>query len=125
MQLRKITNPSFNRVMNKIVNSELDVKICWRLNKVIRKLSIEQKQYTETQQKLLNKYGMKDEDKKLVTDKNGNVEFDEGKQQEFTLEIDKVLDIEIEVVKIKLDDLDGIKLTVLELTLVEDLIEES
>ena len=103
--------------MKKLLNQDLPIKISYNLSKLISELNEEYTLFEEKKQLLFIKYGEEKENK--ISIKQENVKT-------FTKDIGDLLDIEveIEVTKVKLNDLGDIKLSPLDMLNLDILIEK-
>jgi hypothetical protein len=102
----------------KLGKTDLPVKTAYALNKDFQKMNIEFKAYEEAKMKLFDKYGEKQPDEKIII-KPENIKT-------FQKEIGELLETEVEIDlwKVKLENLGDVKFSALELGMLEFLIEE-
>ena len=92
-------------VLSKLTNLELPIKLSYVLIKSITKIDAELKAYNIEREKLLNKYGEKDEEGKLKLSEKGEVNILD--RENFNKEIAELLQCESEI-DIHLIDLESI-----------------
>lgn len=92
-------------VLSKLTNLELPLKLSYAFSKNITKLDAELKAYNIEREKLLNKYGEKDEEGKLKLSEKGEVNILD--RENFNKEIEELLKCESEI-DIHLIDLEKI-----------------
>ena len=107
-------------VLSKLTNLELPIKLSYAFSKNITKIDAELKAYNIEREKLLNKYGEKDEEGKLKLSEKGEVNILDI--ENFNKEIAELLQCESEI-DIHLIDLESIntdiKITPGELMLID------
>lgn len=112
-------------VLSKLNNAELPVKVSYKLSKNIKNIEKELSVYEEEKQKLINKYGEKDEDGKNKINENGTINILDP--EAWNKDYKELLEIEndIKVEKISIDDLakTDFKITAAELALIDYLIK--
>lgn len=108
-----------------IAKKQLPVKVSYAIAKNISKIEKELKIYEEERLKLLEKYAVKDEDGKVVIEKN-KIKIDENKRDSWEKEINELLEIEVDINmhKFKLEYLDNLNMSAEELVLLDYMIEE-
>ena len=113
------------QVLRKLNNAELPVRVSYKLAKNIKSIDKELKIYEEEKQKLINKYGEKDEEGKLKTKEDGSINITDT--ENWNKDIKELLDIEAEIniEKINIDELakSDLKLTPAELALIDYMIK--
>ena len=92
-------------VLSKLTNLELPIKLSYAFSKNITKIDAELKAYNIEREKLLNKYGEKDEEGKLKLSEKGEVNILDI--ENFNKEIAELLQCESEI-DIHLIDLESI-----------------
>lgn len=92
-------------VLSKLTNLELPIKLSYAFSKNITKIDAELKAYNMEREKLLNKYGEKDEEGKLKLSEKGEVNILD--MENFNKEIAELLQCESEI-DIHLIDLESI-----------------
>lgn len=92
-------------VLSKLTNLELPIKLSYAFSKNITKIDTELKAYNMEREKILNKYGEKDEEGKLKLSEKGEVNILD--RENFNKEIAELLQCESEI-DIHLIDLESI-----------------
>ena len=82
-------------VLSKLTNLELPIKLSYAFSKNITKIDAELKAYNMEREKLLNKYGEKDEEGKLKLSEKGEVNILD--RESFNKEIAELLQCESEI----------------------------
>lgn len=82
-------------VLSKLTNLELPIKLSYAFSKNITKIDVELKAYNIEREKLLNKYGEKDEEGKLKLSEKGEVNILD--RENFNKEIAELLQCESEI----------------------------
>lgn len=106
-------NLSNERIVNtinalgKLNNTQLPIKVAYAISKNVNKIESELKIYNTERVKLIEKYGVKDEEGKLKADEYGNINIREDYKEEWNKDIKELLSIEneIDIHMIQLDDL--------------------
>lgn len=92
-------------VLSKLTNMELPIKLSYALSKNITKIDRELEVYNKERQKLIEKYGEKDNEGKLKTKEDGTINILDI--DSFNKDLKEILEIETEV-DIHLIDLESI-----------------
>lgn len=92
-------------VLSKLTNLELPIKLSYAFSKNITKIDAELKAYNMEREKLLNKYGEKDEEGKLKLSEKGEVNILD--RENFNKDVAELLKCESEI-DIHLIDLESI-----------------
>lgn len=95
MKLRNERLVSSVEVLSKLTNLELPLKLSYAFSKNITKIDAELKAYNIEREKLLNKYGEKDEEGKLKLSEKGEVNILD--RENFNKEIAELLQCESEI----------------------------
>ena len=127
-------NLSNERIVNtintlgKLNNVQLPIKVSYAISKNVNKIENELKVYNTEKAKLIDKYGVKDEEDKLIADEYGNVNIKEEHKEDWNRDIKKLLSIEneIDIHMIQLDNLlnSNYYISPAELTTIDFMIEE-
>lgn len=96
-------------VLSKLTNMELPIKLSYAISKNITKVDRELEAYNKERQKLIEKYGEKDEEGKLKTKEDGTINILDI--ESFNSDLKEILEIETEV-DIHLIDLDNINVDI-------------
>jgi hypothetical protein len=83
------------------------------------------KTFNEERQKIIQKYGNKDENGELIVDENGNVKFDNANIEEINQEFSSLMDTELEINadKLPMDSIDEFEITPQEMLQIEKFFE--
>lgn len=107
-------------VLSKLTNLELPIKLSYAFSKNITKIDTELKAYNIEREKLLNKYGEKDEEGKLKLSEKGEVNILD--RENFNKDVAELLkcESEIDIHLIDLESIDtDIKITPGELMIID------
>ena len=107
-------------VLSKLTNLELPIKLSYAFSKNITKIDAELKAYNIEREKLLNKYGEKDEEGKLKLSEKGEVNILD--RENFNKDVAELLkcESEIDIHLIDLESIDtDIKITPGELMIID------
>ena len=96
-------------VLSKLTNMELPIKLSYAFSKNITKIDRELTVYNKERQKLIEKYGEKDEEGKLKTKEDGTINILDI--DSFNKDLKEILEIETEV-DIHLIELDKVNVDV-------------
>ena len=115
-------------VLGKLNNSQLPIKVAYAISKNVNKIESELKVYNSEKARLIDKYGVKDEEDKLIADEYGNVNIKEEHKEDWNRDIKELLSIEneIDIHMIQLDDLlnSDYSISPAELATIDFMIEE-
>lgn len=111
---------SMHGALSKILTAPIDFKVAYRIRKISGKLIEEIKHIESARMDLIKKYGEKADDK-------GNLKVPEKKYKAFEKEFLAFLKTEIEISgeKIPLECMAGVKISAVELSQIECLIEDT
>lgn len=96
-------------VLTKLTNMELPIKLSYAFSKNITKIDRELVAYNKEREKLINKYGEKDEEGNLKTKEDGTINILDI--DSFNKDLKEILDIETEV-DIHLIDLEKVNVDI-------------
>lgn len=124
MKLKNIEIMNSIPVINKLLQSDIDITAQFILNKNTSAINDIAKAYVTGRNKLLDKYVKKDEEGKMVIE-NNNYIFDDGNAEKCISEMNKLDNIEndIKLQKLSIEDLKGAKVTGAEFEAVKFLIK--
>ena len=74
-----------------INEKKMPAKTAYQFARIIREIERELKNFQEARNKLIERYGKKDESGKLIEDKDGNIEIFPDKQEAFKKEADELM----------------------------------
>ena len=111
-------------VLNKISNMDLPIKTCFTISKNINKINEIVKVYNTYRDKLIDKHCEKKDGEPVI--EGNSIKLKQEEVEDFNSELKELLDIEneLDITKIKIDDLNNISLSVLEFNSIRYLIEE-
>lgn len=92
-------------VLSKLINMELPIKLSYAFSKNITKIDRELEVYNKERQRLIEKYGEKDEEGKLKVKEDGNINIIDV--DNFNKDIKEILEIETDI-DIHVIDLDSV-----------------
>ena len=123
MKLTILSNPKFVEVLQSLMVQQLPIQTTVKLRSVVKDVSSALQQYETTKNELLNKYGKKDDKNQFIVDeKTGQVVMDEANQKAFVEEYTKLIEADVKINSISIQELEGIKLSVAELTILDGII---
>lgn len=125
----KITNQELlNSIptLRKLSKEQLPIKISYTISKNIKNIEEELVVYEEERQKLIKKHAELDKEGKPKVNDNGNYVIKQENQLDFNGEVLELMSIEtdVNISKIDLNALEGLKISPSELTSVNFMIEE-
>lgn len=105
----------------KIMQQSFKGSLAFKIARLARELDKEMQTFNSERQKIIEKYGEKDNDGKVITDDKGMVKFDNNKIQELNDEFNTLLDTEIEINadKLPMDNIDDFEITPQEMLNIE------
>lgn len=103
----------------------LKARCAYAVSKILKAAENEMVSFNETRMNLIRKYGEKDENGELVTDENGNAHVMPESINDFTNELNEVLETTVEISsnKVRIDDLEDVKFTPNEMVQLDSFIE--
>ncbi len=125
MKLSVLTNPDFQKTLNKLITQELPLKTAFKFKTILKNCANELAKYEETRTDGLKRYGNQKEDGSLDLDEKGNAKFSKENFNEFAKELNGLLANDVEVGSVTLSELgEKISLTAKELLALDGLILE-
>lgn len=120
---KKIVNDSM--ILMEISRKELPIKVSYALAKNISKIEKELDIYNSERQKLLDKYCIKDEHGENKVDENNQLKIQEEYLKDWNQDIKELqnIELEIDIHKFKLEELNGYNMTPSELIAIDYMIE--
>lgn len=121
---KKILNDAMT--IGAISNKELPIKVSYAIAKNISKLEKELQIYNQEREKLIEKYSVKDDDNKTIIDENNQIKIQDKYLDAWNKDIKELQEIEVEIDmhKFKLEELNGYNITPAELMAIDYMIEE-
>ena len=104
---------------------KLKARCAFAVGRLLKAVDGEMETFNNARMELIKKYGEKDENDELISDDKGNVHIPTIAIDQFNNELKELLDtpIEINTNKIKLEDVEDIEFTPIEIAQLEDFIE--
>jgi len=115
-----------NEILGTKALKVLDIKLAYKIVKLVRRIEDDVNFYRDNWQKILNETVTKDSDG-MPKIENGNYVFTFEKREEFNKRISELNGMEIEIpneYKFKLDELSGLELSLADMYIIEPLIVE-
>ena len=121
---KKIVNDSM--ILMEVSRKELPIKVSYALAKNIAKIEKELEIYNSERQKLLDKYCIKDENGENKIDKNNQLKIQEEYLKDWKKDIEELqnIELEIDIHKFKIDELNGYNMAPSELMVIDYMIED-
>ena len=125
----KLTNKKIatdSMILMGISRKELPVKVSYALSKNIAKIEKELEIYNSERQKLLDKYCVKDENGQNKIDENNQLKIQEEYLKDWKKDIEELqnIELEIDIHKFKIDELNGYNMAPSELMVIDYMIED-
>lgn len=113
------------RVIMPLIQEKLSPKLSYKLMKFVSKIDIEEDFYNKKVNELVDKYGVRDEENKLIHTDTG-VKIQEDKVSICNLELQEIENVEVDApdITFTLDELSEIKLSVRDMFFLQDFIVE-
>jgi|GEM_PF-4203792 len=125
MKLNAIVSARFSEALNKLVKAEIPIATAYKLKTVVVRTGEEHKKFEDMRTELINKYAPKNKKGEIIKNEDGGYSVSEKNKDDFFKEIQELLEVEIELPKIKIADLgDKLQISVQDLVLLEGLLEE-
>ena len=111
--------------LQKLASTELKAKLAWQVGRLLKAADTEIQSFNETRMNLIKKYGEKDENGELITDDKGNCKIITEGLNEFTNELNELIETEVEINanKINIDSLEDREFTPAEMSQLEVFID--
>lgn len=124
----KLTNKKIvtdSMILMDISRKELPIKVSYALAKNIAKIEKELEIYNSERQKLLDKYCVKDENGQNKIDENNQLKIQEVYLKDWDQDIKELqnIELEIDIHKFKLEELNGYNMTPSELIAIDYMID--
>lgn len=121
---KKIVTDSM--ILMDISRKELPIKVSYALAKNIAKIEKELEIYNSERQKLLDKYCVKDENGQNKIDENNQLKIQEVYLKDWAQDIKELqnIELEIDIHKFKIDELNGYNMAPSELIAIDYMIED-
>ena len=120
---KQIVNDSM--ILMEISRKELPIKVSYALAKNISKIEKELEIYNSQRQKLIDKYCVKDENGENKVDENNQLKIQEEYLKDWGRDIKELqnIELEIDIHKFKINELDGYNMSPSELMVIDYMIE--
>ncbi len=114
-----------SKALGEVSKKQLPVKVSYAIAKNIAKIESLLKIYNKEKDKLIEKYGEKDEKNEFVIE-NGGIKLKEGTKKDWNNDLETLLDIEneVEIHKFKFDEIANVQISPAELQAIDYMIEE-
>ena len=112
--------------LQKLAQKELKAKLALSIARVLKEAEREIQNFNEVRMNLIEKYGEKDENDKLITDEDGQCKIIPSNVDTFSKELNDLISTELEInaKKIKLEDLEDLDFTPTEMAVLDPFIED-
>jgi hypothetical protein len=107
-----------------VAQKQLPVKVSYAISKNISKIESELKVYDKERQKLIEKYGEKDENNKVVADEKGQIKFEDKDGWDKDIKVLLEIENEIDIHKFSIDELNGFNISPAELQAIDYMIDD-
>ena len=123
VKLNDIVNAT--ETFNKIMQQSFKGSLAFKIARLARELDKEMQTFNAERQKIIQKYGEKDENGELVVDEKGLVNFDKTNLKEINEEFNSLLNTELEINadKLPMDSIDNFEITPQEIISIESFFE--
>jgi hypothetical protein len=122
MRLDKVLNEKFIQILKDLSTKEVEISTAYAISELLDSVTQYRGVYEQQRQALLAKYGEKDDSGKLKTSENGE-EYVISDIEAFTKEHEKLLSYPIELPKLELKALAGLKMTPVTVSLIKDILK--
>lgn len=111
--------------LQKLSTTDLKAKLAWQVARLLKAADKEIQEFNETRMKLIQKYGEKDENGELIKDEKDNCRISNDVAEEFSTQLNDLIqaEVEINVNKINIDELDNITFTPADMAMLENFIQ--
>ena len=89
--------------LQKLAQKDFKAKLAWSIARLLKSAEAEIQSFNDTRMNLIRKYGQKDENGELITDENGNCKIEQESINEFTNELNELVNTEVEINANKID----------------------
>jgi hypothetical protein len=123
LKLEDLVNST--EALQKLSNTSLKARPAFTVSKMLKEAEKELANFNEVRMNLINKYGEKDEDGKLITDENDNCKITAEHINDFSNELQELVatTIEINANKLTLEDLGNADFTPSEIAALEPFVD--
>ena len=119
IKVKMITLLNSTEALQNLAKKDLKARLALRVSKLLKAADTEIQSFNDAR-------GEKDSNNELIKDEEGNCKIPESNTSTFTDELNELVaeEVEINVNKIKLEDIENLEFTPLEMSLLEDFIED-
>ena len=112
-------------LLQKLAGTKLKAKLAWSISRLLKAAEAEIQSFNDTRMNLIKKYGEKDSNGDLITDDKGNCKIENDSTNEFSKELNELIDttIEINANKIKMELLEDLDFTPSDMAVLEPFVE--
>ena len=90
-------------ILQKLSQKDFKAKLAWSIARLLKEAEKEIQQFNDTRMNLIKKYDERDEAGDLITDEKGNCKIQQDAVQQFTDELNELVNTEIEINANKID----------------------
>jgi hypothetical protein len=83
--------------LQKLSQEKFKAKLAWSIARLLKAAEAEIQQFNETRMNLIRKYGEKDEQGELITDEKGNCKIITESLEQFSNELNELINTEVEI----------------------------
>ena len=107
--------------LQKLAQKDFKAKLAWSIARLLKSAEAEIQSFNEARLNLIKKYGEKDENGELITDDKGNCKINTESVNNFTAELNELMNTEVEINANKIDMalLEDIEFTPSDMTVLE------
>lgn len=111
--------------LQKLSQKDFKAKLAWSIARLLKAAEKEIQEFNDTRMNLIKKYGEKDENGELVTDDKGNCKIDNSVLNEFSNELNDLMNTEVEINanKIDIELLENLEFTPSDMAILEPFVE--
>ena len=111
--------------LQKLSQKDFKAKLAWSIARLLKAAEVEIQSFNDTRMNLIKKYGEKDENGELITDDKGNCKIENDSMNEFTKELNELIEatVEINANKIKMELLEDLDFTPSDMAVLEPFVE--
>jgi len=125
MKLAVVVSEEFRKTLASLLTQKIPLKTAFKLKGIVKTVEEKYAKNEEVRKDALVRFGKKDDKGEVILDDKGNVSFDQEGIQGFIREINELTSTEIEIPKIKVEELGAqVELTVQDLIVLDQVVEE-
>lgn len=83
--------------LQKLSQEKFKAKLAWSIARLLKAAEAEIQQFNDTRMNLIRKYGEKDEQGELITDEKGNCKIITESLEQFSNELNELINTEVEI----------------------------